>query len=81
MVVPVEGRGHDVGRGPEEPAPGRQEGGVGAQPELLEPVVAHAGEHPALQESAERQSGMMIQGCQMAIARFLNLMCLALRAS
>ena len=50
--APVEGRGHDVRGGPEDPAPGGEEGGVGAQPELLELVVAHPGKHPALQEPA-----------------------------
>ena len=40
--------------GPEDPASGGEEGGVGAQPELLELVVAITGEHPALQESERR---------------------------
>ena len=46
-------------RGPEYAAPGGEEGGVGAQAELLELVVTHAREHPALQESADKYSGMM----------------------
>ena len=52
--VSVEWRSHDVSGCPEDSAPGGEEGGVGAQPELLELVVAHAGEHPSLQESANK---------------------------
>ena len=56
--APVEGRGHDVRGGPEDPAPGGEEGGVGAQPELLELVVAVTGEHPTLQESEKKDMWM-----------------------
>ena len=55
-LAPVEGRRHDVRGGPEDPAPGGEEGGVGAQPELLELVVAVAGEHPTLQESERKET-------------------------
>ena len=40
--------------GPEDPAPGGEEGGVGAESELLELVVAVTGEHPTLQESERK---------------------------
>ena len=46
--------------GPEDSAPGGEEGGVGAQPELLELVVAVTGEHPPLKESERKRDRLQL---------------------